>query len=542
MIEERKMEQEFWIRRAEDADVSAIVSAMETVKAGMEHPEWYVTDDTDYVRNHITRDGFIMVAERGQDFTREFAGFFMVDFPEVRRQWEPSVEESDNLGCELRLDEEQRKQVAHMDSVAVLPKFRGCHLQRRLLEAAERELEHLPYVYYLCTVHPDNRASLFTMLHRGYVIVAEKEKYQGLKRLVLYKKKEVREVVRENVLVSACLLGVCCRYNGNGVLDETVQGLMQEANLIPVCPEILGGLSTPRIPSERVGASVIAKDGTDVTMQYQKGAREVVKLAKLYHCSCAVLKERSPACGCGRIYDGTHTGTLVDGNGVAAEALLREQIPVFGESRVESCRHFLAGKLVLGMTGGVGAGKSSVLSLLKERYHAQIILADEVAKELQQPGGTVLNELVETFGASILATDGSLNRNRFAELIFHDEEALKNANNIIHPLTWKRIQGMIAESAASLIVVEAALFDEQSKRLCDHLIYVDTSEKTRIERLMKNRGYSREKCLSIMQKQADRDTFLALADEVLVNDGTPEEVTVQVDALIARIREKNDRK
>lgn len=146
---------------------------------------------------------------------------------------------------------------------------------------------------------------------------------------------------RKRVLVSACLLGTHCRYNGSGVLDEKVRGLMDAAQLVPVCPEILGGLATPRPPAERIGELVVTAGGEDVTAQYKKGAKEALNLAELFGCCCAVLKERSPSCGCGRIYDGTHSGTLADGNGMTAEYLLKAGIRVFGESGVSGCREFL---------------------------------------------------------------------------------------------------------------------------------------------------------------------------------------------------------
>lgn len=139
-----------------------------------------------------------------------------------------------------------------------------------------------------------------------------------------------------NILVSACLLGVRCRYNGEGVLDEGIQELLKEHHLIPVCPEILGGLATPRTPAERQGDRVVTKTGEDVTAQYEKGALEVLKLAQLLECTCAVLKERSPSCGNGRIYDGTFSGTLTDGKGAAAELLEKNGIRVYGESNYVS--------------------------------------------------------------------------------------------------------------------------------------------------------------------------------------------------------------
>lgn len=146
---------------------------------------------------------------------------------------------------------------------------------------------------------------------------------------------------RKHILVSACLLGVRCRYNEKGVLDENVWGLMDQAELIPVCPEVLGGLATPRPPAERVGRQVVTIDGKDVTAQYEKGAQEALRLARLYDCPCAVLKERSPSCGCGVVYNGSHTGTLTEGDGLTAELLKSEHIRVFGESRTEACRAFL---------------------------------------------------------------------------------------------------------------------------------------------------------------------------------------------------------
>ena len=137
------------------------------------------------------------------------------------------------------------------------------------------------------------------------------------------------------ILVSACLLGVCCRYSGGGELEPSIQKLMEKHELIPVCPEILGGLPTPRTPAEQKGSQVWTRDGQDVTEAYQRGAEETLKLAKLYGCTRAVLKERSPSCGSGRIYDGTFTRTLTDGDGVTARLLKEHGILVCGESELE---------------------------------------------------------------------------------------------------------------------------------------------------------------------------------------------------------------
>ena len=143
------------------------------------------------------------------------------------------------------------------------------------------------------------------------------------------------------ILVSACLLGMNCRYNGKGELNSQVLALSRDAVLIPFCPEIYGGLATPRDPAERQGEKVMTAAGAGVTEQYKKGAEEALRLARLYGCRAAVLKERSPSCGRGQIYDGTYTRRLIPGDGVTARLLEQEQIPVFGETSCGRCLEFL---------------------------------------------------------------------------------------------------------------------------------------------------------------------------------------------------------
>lgn len=137
-----------------------------------------------------------------------------------------------------------------------------------------------------------------------------------------------------NILVSACLLGQFCRYDGKEKVNEDVVNLLEHHTLIPICPEQAGGMMTPRLPSERLGSRVVNRDNEDVTAYYEKGAQEALKLAKLYHCTCAVLKERSPSCGKGQIYDGTFSGTAISGDGMTAELLTKHGIKVYGESQV----------------------------------------------------------------------------------------------------------------------------------------------------------------------------------------------------------------
>ena len=118
---------------------------------------------------------------------------------------------------------------------------------------------------------------------------------------------------------------------------------MKEHHLIPVCPEQLGGLATPRTPAERVKDRVVTQMGEDVTAQYEKGARETAGLAELFGCRCAVLKERSPSCGNGRIYDGTFSRQLVSGDGTAAALLKERGVRIFGETEIEKLKQYLEG-------------------------------------------------------------------------------------------------------------------------------------------------------------------------------------------------------
>lgn len=134
------------------------------------------------------------------------------------------------------------------------------------------------------------------------------------------------------ILVSRCLLGEICRYDAKSVPDASVIALGQEHTLVPVCPEMLGGLPCPRVPCERTAdGRVITEDGTDRTAEYTLGAREALRVYREEGCEKAILKAKSPSCGCGLIYDGTFTRTLIPGNGVTAELLLKNGIPV--ESR-----------------------------------------------------------------------------------------------------------------------------------------------------------------------------------------------------------------
>ncbi len=140
--------------------------------------------------------------------------------------------------------------------------------------------------------------------------------------------------MKEKVIISACLLGLDCKYDGgnNRLPEDTIGKLAEKYELIPVCPECYGGLTTPRTPSERLGDKVVSKNGVDVTAQFDNGANAALYLAELFNVKTAILKANSPSCGSGTIYDGKFTGTLVPGNGVTAELLKAHGIKIIDEN------------------------------------------------------------------------------------------------------------------------------------------------------------------------------------------------------------------
>ena len=138
----------------------------------------------------------------------------------------------------------------------------------------------------------------------------------------------------EKILVSACLFGSNCRYKGDNCLSEKLLDLGKDNVLIPVCPEQLGGLSTPRHPAERVGEKIISDIGVDVTEEYERGADLAVEIAKANAVDYCVLKANSPSCGKGVIYDGTFTGGKREGNGVTVDKLLAEGFTVITENEL----------------------------------------------------------------------------------------------------------------------------------------------------------------------------------------------------------------
>lgn len=140
--------------------------------------------------------------------------------------------------------------------------------------------------------------------------------------------------MKQPVLVSACLIGVCCRFDGDSKAHPAVVALAKTCHLVPVCPEQLGGLPTPRPRHEKREGSIVSEHGADATELFERGAEQALRIARLTGCRRAILKARSPSCGVGTIYDGTFSGKLVAGDGVLAGKLREDGIDVRTEEEV----------------------------------------------------------------------------------------------------------------------------------------------------------------------------------------------------------------
>lgn len=189
---------------------------------------------------------------------------------------------------------------------------------------------------------------------------------------------------------------------------------------------------------------------------------------------------------------------------------------------------------ILGITGGVGCGKSTVLEFLQQEYGAEVIQADLVARELMEPGQAVFSQVVRHFGEEIL-TDGRIDRPLLASLVFQDAEKRTLLNQLTHPAVKEEICRRIAESGSPFIVIEAALLLEDGyDRICHEIWYIRAEESVRIRRLMDSRGYTRERCLHMMASQMKEDEFRAACRETVDNSGPWEETRRQLETLLEK--------
>lgn len=193
--------------------------------------------------------------------------------------------------------------------------------------------------------------------------------------------------------------------------------------------------------------------------------------------------------------------------------------------------------MILGITGGVGAGKSSVLAILQKEYHAKLILADEVGRELMQPGEANYVNIVNAFGKEILNEDQTINTKKLASVALSSPLETLRLNAMTHPNVRVRIEWMIKEirdkEPDALIVIEAALLSEgHLTPLCDDVWYIYADEETRIKRIMESRGYSYERCKQTIARQKSDVQFRAECKVVIDNSGSLEETKKQIQNLM----------
>ena len=193
---------------------------------------------------------------------------------------------------------------------------------------------------------------------------------------------------------------------------------------------------------------------------------------------------------------------------------------------------------VIGITGGVGSGKSRVLTFLQERFFAVICQADHVAWELQMPGEECHRQIVTTFGNQIINEDGTINRNVLGQIVFADGQKLRALNEIMHPQVKKRILERLENekvNGTKLFVIEAALLlEDHYDEICDDVWYIYTEPTVRAQRLKDNRSYSDEKIASIMNRQLSDEIFRKHCRVIIDNSGDFSDTCYQIEQAMKR--------
>jgi len=183
---------------------------------------------------------------------------------------------------------------------------------------------------------------------------------------------------------------------------------------------------------------------------------------------------------------------------------------------------------VIGITGGIGAGKSTILRILEEEWNAFVLEADKVGHQVMEPGGCCYDAVIRLFGEQIIKSDKTIDRRKVSDVVFHVAEKRDALNQVIHPAVKKEIRERLAKeekTGRKLSVVEAALLlEDHYEEICDEIWAVCADREIRIERLMESRGYSRDKCESIMAAQKEDSYYTDQADFVIDNSTGPEKL------------------
>lgn len=188
--------------------------------------------------------------------------------------------------------------------------------------------------------------------------------------------------------------------------------------------------------------------------------------------------------------------------------------------------------ILVGLTGGIGSGKSTVSAMLARRG-AVILDADAITREVQQPGSALLTELAEAFGAHVIAADGTLDRAAVAKIVFEDPEALKRLNGIVHPAVGREMNARILaqRGTENVVILDIPLLTENPREGLQGRIVVDVPVETQIERLVAHRGFDEADARARIARQATREDRLKTADFVIDNSGRPEDLEPQIDRL-----------
>ena len=188
---------------------------------------------------------------------------------------------------------------------------------------------------------------------------------------------------------------------------------------------------------------------------------------------------------------------------------------------------------IYGVTGGAGTGKSEVMRLLSERFGGYVILTDDVARQLQMPGGISYEKMVEGFGSGILDDSGQIDRAKMAEIVFNDKHAMEKLNQMTHPFVRKEVESQLQQAEAQgypfAAVESAILLDAGYEDLCDEFWYIHTDPEIRRERMRATRGYTDEKIDAVMRSQPDESVFYERCRFVIVNNTTLDAVYEQLE-------------
>ncbi len=187
--------------------------------------------------------------------------------------------------------------------------------------------------------------------------------------------------------------------------------------------------------------------------------------------------------------------------------------------------------MIIGIAGGVGSGKSTVLSVLEKKYGATLCMADNLGHEVMKKGMPAYDEIVARFGTEIVEETGEIHRGRLAEIVYGDSRLLKQLNDIVHPQVLSEIRRLVEQvSSKQLFILESALlFETDCDSLCDEVWGILAQTEIRIQRLMENRGYSRQKARDIMEQQLSDEELIKRCDVVIRNDGSIEELESQLE-------------